>query len=142
MKQIIFLLFLFVKYVLYIFFKVMHKNNLKYAGELASLSIPQIILVYDAQRNIELFSCVSSGKHRKVQKSEMHDLLFHYNTLLPFAVSRNFILRISAAPRHIIILPRKISKYSNIVQIFSSICRFNAMVIFSLFTFNFASVTA
>ena len=30
------------------FCKVMHKNNLKYAGELASLSIPQIILVYDA----------------------------------------------------------------------------------------------
>ena len=50
----------------------MHKNNLKYAGELASLSIPQIILVYDAQRHIELFSCVSSGKHRKVRKSEMH----------------------------------------------------------------------
>ena len=76
MKQIIFLLFLFVKYVLYIFFKVMHKNNLKYAGELASLSIPQIILVYDAQRHIELFSCVSSGKHRKVRKSEMHDFVF------------------------------------------------------------------
>ena len=57
------------------FCKVMHKNNLKYAGELASLSIPQIILVYDAQRHIELFSCVSSGKHRKVQKSEMHDFV-------------------------------------------------------------------
>ncbi len=55
------------------FCKVMHKNNLKYAGELASLSIPQIILVYDALRHIELFSCVSSGKHRKVRKSEMHD---------------------------------------------------------------------
>ena len=54
------------------FCKVMHKNNLKYAGELASLSIPQIILVYDAQRHIELFSCVSSGKHRQVRKSEMH----------------------------------------------------------------------
>ena len=42
-------------------------------GELASLSIPQIILVYDAQRHIELFSCVSSDKHRQVRKSEMHD---------------------------------------------------------------------
>ena len=55
------------------FCKVMHKNNLKYAGELASLSILQIILVYDAQRHIELFSCVSSDKHRKVRKSEMRD---------------------------------------------------------------------
>ena len=111
-------------------------------GELASLSIPQIILVYDAQRHIELFSCVSSGKHRKVRKSEMHGLLFHYNTLLPFAVSRNFILRISAAPRHIIILQRKISKYSYMVQILSSICRFKEISFFSLLIFSFASVTA
>ena len=44
-----------------------------------------------------------------------------YNILLPFAVSLNFAPSISAALLHIIILPRKISKYSYIVHIFSSI---------------------
>ena len=52
------------------------KNRDRNAGELTHLgSTTRILLVYDAQRHIELFSCVSSGKHRKVQKSEMHDFV-------------------------------------------------------------------
>lgn len=57
--------------------------------------------------------------------------LHTYNTLLPFAVNLNLAPSTSAAFLHIIILPRKISKYSYIVQISSSICKFNAIRCFS-----------
>lgn len=57
-----------------VFVKSCIKKNLRYAGKLASLSIQQILLIYDAQRHIELFSCGSSDEHRQVRKSEMHDL--------------------------------------------------------------------
>ena len=68
--------------------------------------------------------------------------LHAYNTLLPFAVNLNLAPSTSAAFLHIIILPRKISKYSYIVQISSSICKFNAIRCFCAFTFTAAFVTA
>ena len=49
------------------------KNLYRMLGSLLTRQSTSVLLVYDAQRHIELFSCVSSGKHRKVRKSEMHD---------------------------------------------------------------------
>ena len=46
-----------------------------------------------------------------------------YRTFLPLAISLKVHPSISDAFRHIIILPRKISKYSYMVHIFSSISR-------------------
>ena len=69
-------------------------------------------------------------------------ILLHHSTLLPLAVSLNLAPSISAARLHITMRPRKISKYSYMVQICSSICKLSAMVDFFAFTFNFASVTA
>ena len=65
-----------------------------------------------------------------------------HSTLLPFAVSLNFAPSISAALLHITMRPRKISKYSYMVQICSSIWRLSATVDFFALIFNFASVTA
>ena len=50
------------------------KNRIECWG-VYSPAFDTVLLVYDAQRHIELFSCVSSGKHRKVRKSEMHDFV-------------------------------------------------------------------
>lgn len=71
--------------------------------------------------------------------------IFHilfYTILLPFAVILNFAPSISHARRHMSILCKKISKYSSMEQMFSSIFRFRVITFFSSFTFNFASVTA
>ena len=66
----------------------------------------------------------------------------NYSTLLPFAVSLNFAPRTPAAPLHMSIRCKKISKYSSMEQMFSSIFKFRVITFFSSFTFNFASVTA
>ncbi|CDA88105.1 unknown [Clostridium sp. CAG:230] len=65
-----------------------------------------------------------------------------YNTLDPLTVNLNPAPSTSAAPLHIIILPKKISKYSYIVHIFVSICKFNVIIFFSTLIFNLVSVTA
>ncbi len=67
---------------------------------------------------------------------------FCYTILLPFAVILNFAPSISHARRHMSIRCKKISKYSSMEQMFSSIFRFRVITFFSSFTFNFASVTA
>ena len=48
----------------------------------------------------------------------------------------------SAARLHIIIRPRNISKYSYMLQIFGSICRFSEITLFSTLILSFVSVTA
>ena len=71
--------------------------------------------------------------------------LFHilfYTILLPFAVILNFAPSISHARRHMSMRCKKISKYSSMEQMFSSIFKFRVITFFSSFTFNFASVTA
>ena len=65
-----------------------------------------------------------------------------YKTLLPFTVTLNLAPKTAAALLDISILPRKISKYSNIEQMLSSISSFNVIVICSLSTITSASVTA
>lgn len=78
--------------------------------------------------------------HFSICNSSLINIL--YNTLLPFAVSLNFIPNSSDALLHINILPRKISKYSHILQISSSICKFRVITFFSRFNFTVAFVTA
>ena len=71
--------------------------------------------------------------------------IFHilfYTILLPFAVILNFAPSISHARRHMSMRCKKISKYSSMEQMFSSIFKFRVITFFSSFTFNFASVTA
>ena len=68
--------------------------------------------------------------------------LFFKSTLAPFAVSLKVAPSISAAPRHISIRCRKISKYSYMLQISVSICRFSEMTFFSVLIFSVWSVTA
>lgn len=81
---------------------------------------------------------------KMVYFGRIQDSLFwpHHTILLPLAVILNLAPSISAALRHISIRCRKISKYSSMEQIFSSICRFNVISFLSLFTLSFASVTA
>ena len=67
---------------------------------------------------------------------------FCYTILLPFAVILNFAPSISHARRHMSMRCKKISKYSSMEQMFSSIFKFRVITFFSSFTFNFASVTA
>ncbi len=85
-----------------------------------------------AQTNYGLFQGMS--------KSIFH-ILF-YTILLPFAVILNFAPSISHARRHMSMRCKKISKYSSMEQMFSSIFKFRVITFFSSFTFNFASVTA
>ena len=96
------------------------------------------------ERKGELLSYIFGWSVNRKYLSLIHICLclIIYNTLEPFAVSLKVIPRTSAAPRHIIIRPRKISKYSYMVQILVSICRFRAITCFSVSTFSFASITA
>ena len=65
-----------------------------------------------------------------------------YSTFPPLTVRRNLQPSISAAPRHMSIRPRKMSKYSYMVQIFSSICKFREIFFSSGSTFRLEPVTA
>ena len=65
-----------------------------------------------------------------------------YRTFPPLTVSRNLQPSISAAPRHISIRPRKMSKYSYMVQILSSTCRFREIFFASGSTSSREPVTA
>ena len=65
-----------------------------------------------------------------------------YSTLPPLTVRRNLHPSISAAPRHIIIRARKMSKYSYMVQISSSTCKFREIFFSAGSTFKLEPVTA
>ena len=56
---------------------------------------------------------------------------FCYTILLPFAVILNFAPSISHARRHISMRCKKISKYSSMEQMFSSIFKFRVITFFS-----------
>ena len=71
-----------------VFAKSCIKRTVSNAGEFTHQAVDSVLLVYDAQRNIELFSCVSSGKHRKVQKSEMHGFVLQ-NCVSCFATEQS-----------------------------------------------------
>ena len=66
---------------------------------------------------------------------KVHSILL-YSTLPPLTVRRNLAPSISAALRHIIMRPRKMSKYSYMVQMSSSICRFREILPSSALTFR------
>lgn len=68
--------------------------------------------------------------------------LLGQSTFSPLAVSTKTDPSISAAPRHISIRPRKISKYSYIEQMAGSISRSSEMTFFSGSMVSFWLVTA
>lgn len=85
------------------------------------------------------------SQHRSItvcSKSVSDAYSIFYTILLPFAVILNFAPSISHARRHMSMRCKKISKYSSMEQMFSSIFKFRVITFFSSFTFNFASVTA
>ena len=65
-----------------------------------------------------------------------------YSTFAPLAVSLKVAFSSSAAPRHISMRPKNISKYSYIEHIPVSSCKFSDITRLSVLIFSVWSVTA